>query len=405
MSVSSVAERWVEEVAGLTRPGRVVWCDGSKAGVRPAGRGHARGTARCCRSTPRTYPELLPAPQPPIGRRAHRAAHVHLHPRARRTPAPPTTGWRRPRPRSGRAAVPRGACAGRTMYVIPYLMGPAGSPMSRVGVMVTDSAYVVASMHIMTRMGAGGALEHMRSDDDFIARPALARRPLARPPLHPALPRGEADLERRLGLRRQRAARQEVPRAAHRARRRRAQEGWLAEHMLILGVEDPEGRITYLAAAMPSACGKTNLAMVGLAACRAGACGRWATTSPGSTWTRRAAPRHQSRSAASSAWRPAPAPRPIRTRSAMVRSNTIFTNVALTPDGEPWWEGIDAAAAARASLDWQGRPWTPGSGPAAHPNSRFTVPAHQCPSIAPELGGSRRACRSPASSSARAARR
>ena len=224
MSVSSVAERWVEEVAGLTQPGtrRVV--------RRVEGRSTTRLIERCSRDgtllplNPRTYPNCYLHRSHPIDVARTEQLTFICTARARRTPAPPTTGWRRPRPRRRPARCSRGACAGRTMYVIPYLMGPAGSPMSRVGVMVTDSAYVVASMHIMTRVGAGRALEHMRGDDDFIAGPALARRPLARPPVHPALPRGAADLERGLGLRRQRAARQEVPRPAHRllagARRR-----------------------------------------------------------------------------------------------------------------------------------------------------------------------------------------
>ena len=263
---------------------------------------------------PRTYPELLPAPQPSVGRRAHRAPHLHLHARAgRRRPDEQLDGAGRGQERRP-AAICKARCAGRTMYVIPYLMGPVGSTMSRVGIMVTDSAYVVASMHLMTRVGHVALCRPCARDDDFIARPALARRSLARPAADPALPRGEADLERRLRLRRQRAARQEVPRAAHLASAQAREEGWLAEHMLIIGVEDPEGRMTYVAAAMPSASGKTNLAMVGLApAGLAGVDGR-RRHRVDARGCDRPAPRHQSRARASSAWRRTRAPRPTPTR-------------------------------------------------------------------------------------------
>src|SRR3989454_7349298 len=159
------------------------------------------------------------------------------------------------------------------------------------------------------------------------------------------------------------------------------QEGWLAEHMLIIGVEDPEGRVTYLAAAMPSASGKTNLAMVvsSLPGWRA-----W-TLGDDIAWMwvdaqgqlRAINPERGIFGAA-----PNTSPKTNPNGTAMVRSNTIFTNVALTPSGEPWWEGLTPEPPA-GLVDWQGRPWQPASGPAAHPNSRFTVLASQCPSIAP----------------------
>ena len=148
---------------------------------------------------------------------------------------------------------------GRTLYVIPYVMGPLGSPLSKVGVEITDSPYVVANMRIMTRMG-DAALKQL-GDGELREGPPLARRPLARPPLHLPLPGDEGDLVGRLGLRRQRAAREEVLRAPHRERAG-ARGGWLAEHMLIVGIESPEGETHYVAAAFPSACGKTNLAML-----------------------------------------------------------------------------------------------------------------------------------------------
>jgi phosphoenolpyruvate carboxykinase (GTP) len=266
------------------------------------------------------------------------------------------------------------------MYVIPYLMGPAGSPSSRTGVMVTDSPYVVASMHIMTRVGQV-AIQHMRSEDDFIAG------------LHST---GDLSPDRRLILhfpeekliwsvgsgyggnallgKKCHALRIGSWQARH--------EGWLAEHMLILGVEDPEGRVTYLAGAMPSASGKTNLAMV------VSSLPGWRVWTVGDdiAWIR---VDEQGQLRAINPERgffgvaPNTSPKTNPNGTAMVRSNTIFTNVAMTPTGEPWWEGLTPTPPPNLQ-DWQGKPWQPGAGPAAHPNSRFTVLASQCPSIDPK---------------------
>jgi phosphoenolpyruvate carboxykinase (GTP) len=258
-------------------------------------------------------------------------------------------------------------------------MGPPGSTMSRVGIMVTDSEYVVASMHLMTRVGQV-AIEQMRSDDDFVAG------------LHSI---GDLSPDRRLILHFPEekliwavgsgyGGNALLGKKCHALRIGSAQareEGWLAEHMLILGVEDPEGRVTYLAAAMPSASGKTNLSMVvsSLPGWRA-----W-TIGDDIAWI------HVDASGQLRAINPergffgvAPHTSPKTNPNAtnMVRSNTIFTNVALTASGEPWWEGLTPEPPANL-IDWQGRAWDPKSGPAAHPNSRFTVPADQCPSIAP----------------------
>jgi phosphoenolpyruvate carboxykinase (GTP) len=234
-------------------------------------------------------------------------------------------------------------------------------------------------MHIMTRVGAV-ALEHMRDADDFVRglHSLGDLSPDRRFILHFPEERliwsvgsgygGNALLGKKCHALRI---------ASHQAR----QEGWMAEHMLILGVEDPEGRITYLAAAMPSASGKTNLAMVvsSLPGYRV-----W-TVGDDIAWI------HVDKSGQLRATNPergffgvAPntSAKTNPNGAAMVRSNTIFTNVALTPSGEPWWEGMGPEAPA-GMLDWQGQAWKPGAGPAAHPNSRFTVPAQQCPSIAP----------------------
>ena len=258
-------------------------------------------------------------------------------------------------------------------------MGPGGSSMSRVGIMVTDSAYVVASMHIMTRVG-DVALQAMRSDDDFIAG------------LHSL---GDLSPDRRVILHFPEekliwsvgsgyGGNALLGKKCHALRLASAQareEGWLAEHMLIIGVEDPEGRVTYLAGAMPSASGKTNLAM---AVSHLPGWRVW-TVGDDIAWL------HVDKTGQLRAINPergffgvAPntSPHTNPNATAMVRSNTIFTNVALTPEREPWWEGLTPQA-PRGLEDWQGRPWDPASGPAAHPNSRFTVPVHQCPSVSP----------------------
>ena len=271
-----------------------------------------------------------------------------------------------------------GSMAGRTMYVIPFLMGPPGSPFSRVGVQVTDSRYVVLNMRIMTRMGQV-ALDHLGDSDDFTRG------------LHST---ADLDVERRFichfpddrtiwsvgsgyGGNALLSKKCMALRIASDVGRR---EGWLAEHMLIVGIESPDGEITYVCGAFPSACGKTNLAMLtpppsmkgwkihtvgeDIAWLRPGPDGRlWAVNPengffgvvPGTN-------SHTNRNA-----------------TETIRRDTIYTNVALRPDGTVWWEGHDDPPPASA-IDWRGRPWTPRSGePAAHPNSRFTVPADALP--------------------------
>jgi phosphoenolpyruvate carboxykinase (GTP) len=266
---------------------------------------------------------------------------------------------------------------GRTMYVIPYLMGPAGSDMSRVGIMVTDSAYVVASMHIMTRVGPV-ALAAMRSDDDFIAgvHSLGDLSPDHRVILH--FPDDKLIWSVGSGY----GGNALLGKKCHALRIGSAQarqEGWLAEHMLIIGVEDPQGRVTYLAAAMPSASGKTNLSMV---ESRLPGWRVW-TLGDDIAWMHvDAHGQLRAINPESGFFGVAPNTSPATNPNAMkmVRSNTIFTNVAVTPSGDPWWEGLTPEPPA-GLVDWQGRPWTPGT-PAAHPNSRFTVPVQQCPSVA-----------------------
>ena len=377
MSVTTVAQRWVSEAAGLTQPSRVVWCDGSKAEYDSLIEAMLQdGTLLPL--NPKTYPNCyLHRSHPSDVARTEQLTFICSR---EKDAAGPTNNWISPiEAKATAGALFRGSMRGRTMYVIPYLMGPAGSPMSRVGLMVTDSAYVVASMHIMTRVGQV-AIQHMRRDDDFIAG------------LHSI---GDLSPERRLILHFPEekliwsvgsgyGGNALLGKKCHALRIASSQartEGWLAEHMLIIGVEDPEGRVTYLAAAMPSASGKTNLAM---AVSQLPGWRVW-TVGDDIAWMwvdangqlRAVNPERGFFGVA-----PNTSPKTNPNATAMVRSNTIFTNVALTPSQEPWWEGLTPTA-PDGLVDWQGKPWQPGAGAAAHPNSRFTVLAEQCPSIAP----------------------
>ena len=378
MAASNTAERWVDETAALTGPARVEWCDGSKAEYDRLIESMLQdGTLLALNQS--SYPGCyLHRSHPSDVARTEQLTFICT---TRQDDTGPTNNWMAPADAKAKMSPWfRGAMRERTMYVIPYLMGPAGSSMSRVGIMVTDSAYVVASMHIMTRVGQV-ALSAMRRDDDFIAGVhsigdlSPDRRLIAHFPEEKLIWSvgsgygGNALLGKkchalRLGSAQARA------------------EGWLAEHMLIIGVEDPSGRVTYLAAAMPSASGKTNLAMVEakLPGWRVWTIGddiAWMHVD-GNGQLRAINPEAGFFGVA-----PNTSPRTNPNATKMVRSNTIFTNVALTPSNEPWWEGFTPEPPPAGTLDWQGRAWTPGGAPAAHPNSRFTVPVQQCPSVSP----------------------
>src|SRR5262247_2296192 len=377
MTTTRFVEKWVDEVSRLTDPGRVVWCDGSKAEYdRLIEAMLADGTLLAL--NPRTYPNCyLHRSHPQDVARTEQLTFICTR---EKDEAGPTNNWMEPAEAKAKAgAYLKGSMSSRRMWVIPYLMGPAGSAGSRTGVMVTDSPYVVASMHIMTRVGQV-AIDHMRADDDFV------------PGLHSL---GDLSPDRRLILHFPQekliwsvgsgyGGNALLGKKCHALRIGSAQarqEGWLAEHMLILGVQDPDGQVTYLAAAMPSASGKTNLAMVvsqlpGYRVWTVGDDIAWIHVD-GHGQLRAINPERGFFGVA-----PNTSPKTNPNGTAMVRSNTIFTNVALTPSGEPWWEGLTPEPPAEL-VDWRGRPWQPASGPAAHPNSRFTVLASQCPSIAP----------------------
>ena len=382
-TASNSVTAWVEEVARLTRPTRVFWCDGSEDE-------RARLTERAVRER-----ILIP-----LNDRQRPGCYLHRsHPSdvARtedatfictptREQAGPTNNWMAPEETYQRLRHwLQGSMRGRTMYVVPYLMGPPGSEFARVGVELTDSIYVALNMRIMTRMGrpaldaqgdAAGFNRGLHCTLDLSPQ----RRLICHFPQDNAVWSvgsgygGNALLSKKCF----------ALRIASWFGRR---EGWLAEHMLILGLQSPQGATTYVAAAFPSACGKTNLAMLtpprsldgwrvftvgdDIAWLRVGSDGRLWAVNPEAGYFG-VAPGTNARSN----------PNAMR----MVEHDTIFTNVALTPDGDVWWEGIGLDP-QRGTLDWQGTPWVPHSGhPAAHPNSRFTTPMTNNPVLSPHAG-------------------
>jgi len=380
--VHPAIEKWVKEIAALTTPDQIVYCDGS------AEEGE-RLTKECLATA-----ELIELNQKKMpGCYLHRSAthdvarteHLTFISTEQQEDAGPNNNWMAPA--DARAKVTplfKGAMKGRTMYVVPFLMGPPGSRFSKVGVEITDSKYVVLNMRIMTRVGKI-ALEHLDSTGDFtrclhsLGDLSPERRFIVHFPEENTVWSvgsgygGNALLGKKcMALRL----------ASYLGRK----EGWLAEHMLILGLKDPKGEMHYITGAFPSACGKTNLAMLvpppsmpGWQAWTVGDDIAWLRPGPdGRLWAV---------NPESGFFGVVPGTSRVTNPNAfdMIQRNTIYTNVALRPDGTPWWEGHDDPAPAEA-LDWQGRPWTPQSKEkAAHPNSRFTVPAAQCASISPEF--------------------
>jgi phosphoenolpyruvate carboxykinase (GTP) len=374
--------QWVEEVARMTAPDRIVYCDGSEDGK--------NRIIKECLATG----ELIELNQQKLpGCYLHRSAphdvarteHLTFVCSTRKEDAGPNNNWQAPDEAKARLTpLFKGSMKGRAMYVVPFLMGPPGSRFSKVGVEITDSKYVVLSMRIMTRVGRV-ALDHLGDSDDFtrclhsLGDLSPDRRFIMHFPEENAVWSigsgygGNALLGKKCM-------------ALRLASWLAKADGWLAEHMLILGLKDPQGRQHYVAGAFPSACGKTNLAMLMPPASMPG----WTATTVGDdiAWLR---PGKDGRlwavnpEAGFFGVVPGTSRRTNATAFDMIQRNTIYTNVALRPDGTPWWEGHDDPA-PREALDWQGRAWTPSSPEkAAHPNSRFTTPADQCATLSPEF--------------------
>ena len=379
MVANESVRKFVKEAAAMCRPDDVVWCDGSEEEKE-------RLTQVAIR-----VGDLIPLDQQSLpGCYLHRSAandvarteHLTFVCSREQDDAGPSNNWMAPDEAYDRLGkIYDGSMAGRIMYVIPFLMGPAGSPFSKVGIEVTDSVYVALSMRAMTRMG-NVALKHLGDSDDFtrglhskadlhIDRRFICHFPEANTIWSVGSGYGGNALLAKKCM------------ALRLASALGAREGWLAEHMMIVGIESPEGETAYVCGALPSACGKTNLAMLvpprsmkgwkvftvgdDIAWLRVGDDGRlWAVNPEAGFFG--VVPGTNSKTN----------PNAMRT----IEKNTIFTNVGLKPDGGVWWEGHDDPV-PRSVTDWRGRAWNK-EGPVAHPNSRFTVPASECPSISAE---------------------
>lgn len=371
--------QWIHTYATLTEADSVQWCDGSDAE-------NAALVALMLKNgdfialNPQTHPNCFLHRSSPSD--VARVEHLTFVCTSNRDDAGPNNHWMDPAiAKAKMAELYKGCMKGRTLYVVPYCMGPIDSPLSRCGVEITDSPYVVVNMRLMTRMGAP-ALARIEREGKFVKG------------LHST---GELDPERRFimhfpeelsiqsfgsgyggnALLGKKCHALRI--ASYQAR----QEGWLAEHMLILGVENPHGETHYIAAAFPSACGKTNLAMlippegyrnagwkiwtIGDDICwmRPGSDGRLYAINPEAGYFGVA---------------PGTSAKTNPNALAMLNEDAIFTNVALTADNQPWWEGLPEGVPV---TDWQGRDFDAANGPAAHPNSRFTVSAKRCPSYSP----------------------
>ncbi len=377
----SSIEQWVGGVARTTRPDRVVWCDGSDGeNERLIAQMLADGTLLPLNGTAQPGCYLHRSNPQDVARTEHLTFICSERPED----AGPTNNWMSPGDARERVwPLFNGSMRGRTMYVVPYLMGPPDSPYSKVGVEITDSPYVVANMRIMTRMGQVAVDRIASGAADWV--PGLHSlgdlSPDRRFIMHFPEERSIWSIGSGYGGNALLGKKCFALRIASTMGR---DQGWLAEHMLILGLESPEGDVTYIAGAFPSACGKTNLAMLkspfeaeGWKVHTVGDDIAWINVGPdGRFWAINPEAGY---------FGVAPGTNSRTNPNAMVAisRNTIYTNVAVAADNTAWWEGRDGPVPQQA-LDWQGRPWTPASGSkAAHPNARFTTPGDQNPAISP----------------------
>jgi phosphoenolpyruvate carboxykinase (GTP) len=377
--VPTPLEAWVEESARLTKPDKIVWIDGSQSE-------NARLTKQMLQDG--TYIELNQNSYP--GCYLHRSnpndvarteGITYICSREK-SDAGPTNNWMAPTEAKDKVRpILEGSMRGRTMYVVPYILGPVASPYSKVGVEITDSAYVVTSMRLMSRIGKP-ALDRLGSSEDFV--PGLHSLADVNPGRRFVMHFPEEKLIWSVGsgyggnaLLGKKCFALRI--ASWMAR----DQGWMAEHMLILGLEDPSGKVTYMAAAFPSACGKTNLAMM-VSALEGEGYRVW-TVGDDIAWM------HIASDGSLRAINPeagffgvAPGTNEKTNPNILkaMHHDSIFTNVAVTEKREPWWEGMNGAP-PEGLTNWKGERWTASKGPAAQPNSRYTVHASQSPSISP----------------------